>query len=64
MRFANEADTVFSNFYETKLSPPNCAIGFLHLRPVLLSSLVFPSLPILINPHFVHYLRCKDEEAK
>ena len=27
---------------------PNCATGFLHLRPVLLISLVFPSLPILI----------------
>ena len=27
---------------------PNCAIGFLHLRPSLLISLVFPSLPILV----------------
>ena len=27
---------------------PYCAIGFLHLRPVLLISLVFPSLPSLI----------------
>ena len=41
------ADTVFSNFTKQTFSP-NCAIGFHHLRPVLLSSLVFPSLPILI----------------
>ena len=27
---------------------PNCAIGFLQLRPLLIISLVFPSLPILI----------------
>ena len=27
---------------------PNCAVDIHHLRPVLLSSLVFPSLPILI----------------
>ena len=41
-------DTVFSNFTKPNFLSPNCAIGFLHLRPVLLISLVFPSLPILI----------------
>ena len=35
-------------FYETKLSLRIAPIGFLHLRPILLISLVFPSLPILI----------------
>ena len=40
-------DTVFSNLTKPNFSP-NCATGFLHLRPFLLSSLVFPSLPILI----------------
>ena len=40
-------DTVFSNFTKQTFSP-NCAIGLLHSRPVLLISLVFPSWPILI----------------
>ena len=40
-------DTVLSNLRNQALSP-NCASGFLHLHPILLSSLVFPFLPILI----------------
>ena len=40
-------DTVFSNLRNETFSP-NCVIGFLHLRPILLISHVFPSLPILI----------------
>ena len=39
-------DTVFP-FLRNQTFSPNCAIGFLHLRPVLFISLVFPSLPIL-----------------
>ena len=40
-------DTVLSNFTKPIFSP-NCAIGILHLRPVLLISLVFLTLSILI----------------
>ena len=35
-------------FLRNETFSPNCAIGFLHLGPFLLISLVFPSLPILI----------------
>ena len=47
MRLAKEL-TPSSPILRNKTFSPNCAIGFLHLRPVLLISLVFPSLPILI----------------
>ena len=47
MRLAKEL-TPSSSILRNQTSSPNCAIGFLHLRLVLLISLVFPSLPILI----------------
>ena len=47
MRLENEL-TLSPPILRNQTFSPNCAIGFLHLRPVLLSSLVFPSLPILM----------------
>ena len=47
MRLAKELTPSSPKLRNKKISP-NCATGFLHLRPVLLMSLVFPSLPILI----------------
>ena len=47
MRLAEEL-TPSSPILRNQTFSPNCAIGFFHLRPVLLVSLVFPSLPILI----------------
>ena len=47
MRLAKEL-TPSSPILRNQTFSPNCAIGFLHLRPVLLISLVFPSLPVLI----------------
>ena len=46
MRLAKEL-TQSSPILRNQTFSPNCAIGFLHLRPVLLISLVFPSLSIL-----------------
>ena len=46
MRLENEL-TLFSPILLNQTFSPSRAIGFLHLRPVL-SSLVFPSLPILM----------------
>ena len=47
VRLANEL-TPLSPILRNQTFSPNCAIGFLPPRPVLRSSLVFPSLPILI----------------
>ena len=47
MRLANEL-TPSSPILRNKNFSPNCAIGFLHLRPVLLISLVSPSMPTLV----------------
>ena len=47
MRLAKEL-TPSSPVLRNQTFSPNCATGFLHLRPVLLISLVFPSVPILI----------------
>ena len=47
MRLAGEL-TTSSPILRNQTFSPNCAIGFLHLRPVRLISLVFPSLSILI----------------
>ena len=47
MRLANEL-TPSSPILQNQTFSPNCSIGFLHLRPVRLNSLVFPSFPILI----------------
>ena len=44
----NRTDTIFSNFTKPNFLSLHCAIRFPHLRPVLLISLIFPSLPILI----------------
>ena len=46
--FAKEL-TPSSPILRNKTFSPNCAIGFLHLQPILLISLVFPSLPILMS---------------
>ena len=42
------ADTIFSNFTKPNFLSKSRPLGFLHLRPVLIISLVLPSLPILI----------------
>ena len=47
MRLAKEL-TPSSPILRNQTFSPNSAIGFLHLRSVLLISLIFPSLPILI----------------
>ena len=47
MRLAKEL-TPSSPILRNQHFSPNCVIGFLHLGPVLLISLIFPSLPILI----------------
>ena len=48
MRLAKEL-TLSPPLLRNQTFSPNCSIGFLHLPPVLLISLVFPSLPILIS---------------
>ena len=45
-----------SPFLRNQTFSPNCVIGFLHLRPVLLN---FTRLSVFANSHLVHDLRCK-----
>ena len=58
MRLANEL-TPPSPILRNQTFFPNCAIHFLHLRPVRLTSLVFS---IFTNSHYVYDLSCKTEK--
>ena len=59
MRLANELTLSSPILRNQTFSLQNCAIGFLHLRLILLSSFVFS---IFANSHFVHDLRCNTKK--